>query len=57
MEKDLLTAEKVARLAEAAGGRAYYVGGFVRDGLLGIENKDVDVEVHGVAAGLSRVCI
>ena len=51
MEKDLLTAEKVARLAEAAGGRAYYVGGFVRDGLLGIENKDVDVEVHGVAAG------
>ena len=51
MEKDLLTAEKIARLAEAAGGRAYYVGGFVRDGLLGIENKDVDVEVHGVAAG------
>ena len=31
-----------------AGGRTFYVGGFVRDRLLGIENKDVDIEVHGV---------
>ncbi len=37
-------AEKVA----AQGGRVYYVGGLVRDRLLGIGNKDVDVEVHGV---------
>lgn len=27
------------------GGRAYAVGGYVRDRLLGIENKDVDIEV------------
>ena len=27
----------------------YYVGGYVRDALLGIENKDIDMEVHGVS--------
>ncbi len=41
---------KIAELVAAAGGRVYYVGGFVRDRLLGMENKDVDVEVHGVSA-------
>ena len=40
------TAEKVAEL----GGRTYFVGGCVRDGLLGIESKDIDIEVHGVTA-------
>lgn len=38
----------IAERVKEAGGRAYYVGGFVRDKLLGIENKDVDLEVHGV---------
>lgn len=37
-------AEEVNRL----GGTAYYVGGFVRDRILGIENKDIDIEVHGL---------
>ena len=41
----ILLAEKVAE----KGGRAYYVGGFVRDRLKGIENKDLDIEVHGIA--------
>ncbi len=44
--------EMARRLAAAVadcGGRAYYVGGFVRDRLLGIENKDIDIEVHGVS--------
>ncbi len=44
--------EMAARLAEAvhqAGGRAFYVGGFVRDRLLGRACKDLDVEVHGIA--------
>ena len=31
-----------------AGGRAYYVGGYVRDYILGIPSKDVDIEVFGV---------
>ena len=41
-------ARTLAELVAAKGGRVYYVGGFVRDRLLGIENKDVDVEVHGI---------
>ena len=41
-------AREVARRAAEKGGQAYYVGGFVRDALMGIENKDVDMEVHGV---------
>ena len=39
------------RIAEAireAGGRAIVVGGWVRDHLLGVRSKDVDVEVHGL---------
>ncbi len=45
MEK---TEKKIAELVSADGGRAYYVGGFVRDKILGIENKDVDIEVYGI---------
>ena len=41
-------AERIAEYVREAGGRTFYVGGFVRDRLLGIENKDVDIEVHGI---------
>lgn len=41
-------AEKIAEYVKADGGRTYYVGGFVRDRLLGLDNKDVDIEVHGI---------
>lgn len=44
---DILIHEIADRVADI-GGSVYYVGGFVRDRLLGIENKDVDIEVHGV---------
>ena len=43
---------KILELAEAiraAGGRALLVGGCVRDELMGVEPKDWDVEVYGVA--------
>ena len=39
---------EAARAIAAAGGRAYAVGGFVRDLLLGKAPKDLDVEVHGL---------
>ncbi len=39
----------VARAVAAAGGRAVLVGGFVRDRLLGIDSKDYDVEIYGLA--------
>ncbi|NQV12065.1 HD domain-containing protein [Candidatus Uhrbacteria bacterium] len=38
-------------------GRAYYVGGTVRDRILGIDAKDVDIEVHGVEAGALKVIV
>ncbi len=44
----IATAQALAQKAADQGGRVYYVGGYVRDRLLGIENKDVDVEVHGI---------
>jgi tRNA nucleotidyltransferase (CCA-adding enzyme) len=41
----------LAEAARARGGRAVIVGGWVRDRLLGIVSKDVDVEVFGVEEG------
>ncbi|MGN0734313.1 MAG: CCA tRNA nucleotidyltransferase [Anaerovoracaceae bacterium] len=41
-------AEKIAYMVSEKGGRTFYVGGFVRDKIMGIENKDVDIEVHGI---------
>ena len=41
-------AREIALRVKAAGGTAYYVGGYVRDLLLGRENKDIDIEVHGI---------
>ncbi len=41
-------AQALAQKVAGQGGRVYYVGGYVRDRILGIENKDVDVEVHGI---------
>lgn len=38
----------IARAVERAGGRALLVGGYVRDRLLDLEAKDVDVEVFGL---------
>lgn len=41
---------ELARAAREAGGRAYLVGGAVRDRLLGLAGKDSDVEIHGLDA-------
>lgn len=47
-EQDKLMALEIARAVAEKGGSSYYVGGFVRDSLLGQENKDVDIEVHAI---------
>ncbi len=39
---------RIAQAAATRGGRAYYVGGYVRDRLRGQENTDLDIEVHGI---------
>ena len=43
-ERVLEVAARVAR----AGGRALIVGGYVRDRFLGLDTKDLDIEVHGL---------
>lgn len=47
--EDQKMAREVARLVARKGGRTFYVGGYVRDGLRHRENKDVDIEVHGIS--------
>jgi len=45
----LETARRVAEAVAREGGRALLVGGYVRDRLLGIESKDLDIEVSGLS--------
>ncbi|MCQ2555201.1 MAG: CCA tRNA nucleotidyltransferase [Clostridia bacterium] len=47
-------AKKIAYKVKEAGGNVYYVGGFVRDRIQGIESKDVDIEVHGISVAELR---
>lgn len=48
-EQDLALSRTIAARIADAGGRAYYVGGFVRDALMGVACKDIDIEVYGLA--------
>ncbi|MGE3509083.1 MAG: CCA tRNA nucleotidyltransferase [Vicinamibacterales bacterium] len=43
-------ARTIAAAVRTAGGRAFIVGGWVRDRLLGLASKDVDLEVFGLPA-------
>ena len=48
---------KIAEKVEKAGGRAFYVGGFVRDALLGrpqSDSPDIDIEVHGITPDILK---
>lgn len=38
----------IATDVASVGGRTFYVGGCVRDKLLGLESKDIDIEVYGI---------
>ena len=43
-------AQKIAEKVSEAGGQTFFVGGCVRDKLIGRELKDIDIEVHGIEA-------
>jgi tRNA nucleotidyltransferase (CCA-adding enzyme) len=45
---------EIARAVRDAGGRALVVGGWTRDQLLGLDSKDLDVEVFGIPADRLR---
>lgn len=40
--------KKICEEVKSAGGRAFLVGGIVRDKFLGLESKDIDLEVFGI---------
>lgn len=41
-------AKEIAKRVSEKGGQAYYVGGYVRDTLMGKVNKDIDLEIYGI---------
>ena len=47
----------IARAVRDRGGRALVVGGWVRDRILGLDAKDLDIEVFGVEAGALRTLL
>lgn len=58
---ELTTVMQIANAVARAGGRTFMVGGCVRDMLLGMEVKDFDLEVYGLAAdklfsAVTQVC-
>ena len=47
-------AADIAAAVQSQGGRALVVGGWVRDRLLGLDSKDIDIEVFGISADALR---
>lgn len=56
-EQDMALARTIADRVAAAGGRAMFVGGVVRDGLTGTPCKDIDIEVYGLAPQALRALL
>lgn len=48
ISEDIECAKLIAKKVHEIGGNVYYVGGYVRDKIMNIENKDIDIEVHGI---------
>lgn len=48
---------QIATAVRDAGGRGLIVGGWVRDRLLGLESKDIDIEVFGLPADQLRAIL
>ncbi len=48
MNKDKILLDRIAEDVAAMGGRLYAIGGYPRDIIAGRENKDIDVEIHGL---------
>ncbi len=45
---------RICEAVKAQGGRALLVGGFVRDKMLGVDSKDLDIEVYGIPSEILR---
>lgn len=44
----MIKLKSIAKEISSKGGKVYYVGGYVRDKILGRENTDIDVEIYGI---------
>ncbi len=49
---DLEMAKKLAEKVAEYGGRAFFVGGYVRDTIKGEQTKDIDIEIHGISPSI-----
>lgn len=49
LSRDFAMAHSIASAVDDLGGRTFFVGGCVRDRLMGWAPKDLDIEVHGVS--------
>lgn len=45
---DVEMAKKLAEAVDRLGGCSYFVGGYVRDLIMGDAGKDIDIEIHGL---------
>lgn len=52
--REMKLARSIAEAVAEAGGRVMFVGGFVRDHLMGISCKDIDIEVYGITPACLR---
>ena len=50
VDRNIKNCQYIASAVAREGGRAYYVGGCVRDFLLGKNPKDTDIEIYGLSA-------
>ena len=57
ISSDFDLALTISRAVRDKGGRALFVGGWVRDRLLGFESKDIDLEVYGLAPDRLRALL
>ncbi len=48
LDKNIELAQKIAYEVSLHSGRAYFVGGYVRDTIRGVTVKDIDIEIHGL---------
>lgn len=49
MDKTLETVLQISKDIKQEGGDVYFVGGYVRDSLLGKQNKDIDLEIYNIS--------
>ncbi|MBQ6969326.1 MAG: hypothetical protein IJP85_03255, partial [Synergistaceae bacterium] len=45
---NLKMSKRIAQAVKESGGRVFFVGGYVRDKILGRQSKDIDIEIHGI---------